>query len=148
MLSLGAPQERAECLYTIADNQFREYGCPQNEHSTSTHESEATLEWVQASKHRIAAAAIDERLQIDPTLAEVEVEIQVDRREQIFALIERLRDPDCWVRNTALAAPLRQFTLALPPLRSAREKEQADQRWWIDAAIQQIGESLSNNKKP
>jgi hypothetical protein len=47
-----------------------------------------------------------------------------------------------------VAALLRQPALALPLLRSAREKADADQRWWIDAAIQQIEESLSTNKKP
>jgi hypothetical protein len=50
--------------------------------------------------------------------------------------------------DTAVAALLRQPALALPLLRSAREQADADQRWWIDAAIQQIEESLSTNKKP
>jgi hypothetical protein len=113
-----------------------------------THQAQATLEWLPNGKHRIEAAAIDERLQIDPTPAAALVEIHVDPREQISALIKRLRDPDYSVRNAAVAALLRQPALALPLLRSAREQADTDQRWWIDAAIQQIEESLSTNKKP
>jgi hypothetical protein len=113
-----------------------------------THQAQATLEWLPNGKHRIEAAAIDERLQIDPTPATALVEIRVDPREQISALIKRLRDPDYSVRNAAVAALLRQPAFALPLLRSAREQADADQRWWIDAAIQQIEESLSTNKKP
>jgi hypothetical protein len=113
-----------------------------------TDKREAKLEWLSNGKHRIEAAAINERLQIDPTPAQAQVEIQIDPRQQISALIKQLQDPDYSVRNAAVAALLRQPAVALPLLRSAREKADTDQRWWIDAAIQQIEESLSNNKKP
>jgi hypothetical protein len=52
------------------------------------------------------------------------------------------------VRDAAVAALVRQTTLALPLLQSAREKAGPDQRWWIDAAIQQIEENLAKNGKP
>ena len=113
-----------------------------------TDKPEAKLEWLSNGKHRIEAEAIDERLQIDPTPAAAEVEIQVDPREQISALIKQLHDSDYAVRNAAVAALAHQPNLALPLLRAAREKADTDQRWWIDAAIQQIEESLSSNKKP
>jgi streptogramin lyase len=113
-----------------------------------TDKPEAKLEWLPNGKHRIEAEAVDERLQTDPTPAETQVEIQIDPRQQISALIKQLQDPDYSVRNAAVAALLRQPAVALPLLRAAREKADTDQRWWIDAAIQQIEESLSSNKKP
>jgi hypothetical protein len=63
-------------------------------------------------------------------------------------LIEKLKDADHSVRDAAVAALVRQPALALPLLQSAREKAGPDQRWWIDAAIQQIEENLSKNGKP
>jgi streptogramin lyase len=108
----------------------------------------ATLEWLPNGKHMIEAAAIGKRLQIDPTPAVAQVEIRVDPREQISALIRKLGDPDYSVRNAAVAGLQRQPSVALPLLRSAREKAGPDQRWWIDAAIQQIEEETSSNKKP
>jgi hypothetical protein len=113
-----------------------------------TQGAEATVPGLANGKHRIEAAAIDERLQIDPTPAAAEVEIQVDNQQQLTALIEKLNDPDYSVRDAAVAGLIRQPALALPLLQSAREKASPDQRWWIDAAIQQIEESLSTNKKP
>jgi hypothetical protein len=113
-----------------------------------TDKQEAKLEWLSNGTHRIEAEAIDERLQIDPTPAAAQVEIHVDPRQQISVLIKQLHDPDYAVRNAAVAALAHQPALALPLLRTARDEADADQRWWIDAAIQQIEESLSTNKKP
>jgi streptogramin lyase len=109
---------------------------------------EATVNWLANGKHVIEAAALDERLQIDPTPARAEVAIHVDARQQLAALIEQLNDPDYSLRNAAVAALVHQPTLALPLLRSAREKAGADQRWWIDAAIQQIEQKLAKQDKP
>jgi hypothetical protein len=110
--------------------------------------AEATLNWLAEGKHSIEAAALDERLQIDPTPAVAEVTIQVDSGKQIAALIEQLNDPDYTKRDAAVAALARQPDLALPQLQLAREHATADQRWWIDAAIQQIKDSPSTRKKP
>jgi hypothetical protein len=112
-----------------------------------THQAEARLEGLANGRHRIEAAAIDERLQIDPTPAELNVEVHVDPRAQILALINQLHDSDYSVRNAALAALVRQPAVALPLLRSACEHADADQRWWIDAAIQQIEASLSTGHR-
>jgi hypothetical protein len=113
-----------------------------------TQASEATVSGLANGKHRIEVAAIDERLQIDPTPAAAEVDVHVDNQQQLAALIEKLKDPDYSMRDAAVAGLVRQPALALPLLQSAREKASPDQRWWIDAAIQQIEESLSTNKKP
>jgi hypothetical protein len=103
-----------------------------------SHDAEATLNGLAAGKHRIDVAAMDERLQIDPTPAVAQVEIRVNTEQQLLALIEQLKDPDYSVRDAAVAGLVRQPALALPLLQAAREKASPDQRWWIDAAIQQI----------
>jgi streptogramin lyase len=113
-----------------------------------THKSKATLEWLPNGRHRIEATTIDGRLQIDPTPAAALVEIRVNPQEQITSLIKKLNDTDYSVRDAAVAALVRQPVLALPLLQSAREKAGPDQRWWIDAAIQQIEGNLSKNGKP
>jgi hypothetical protein len=99
-------------------------------------------------KHRIEAAALDERLQIDPTPAAAEVSIQIDSQRQVAALIEQLKNPDYSQRDAAVAALIRQPALALPLLQSAREQAGPDQRWWIDAAIQQIRENAAKSANP
>lgn len=113
-----------------------------------TKSAETTIDGLPRGKHRIEAAAIDERLQIDPTPAETDVDIHVDTEAQIKALIQKLADPDYAVREKAVAALVLQSDLALPLLQSAREKAAPDQRWWIDAAVQQIEENLSKHKTP
>jgi streptogramin lyase len=116
---------------------------------TSPSESaETTLDWLPNGQHLIAATALDERLQMDPTPATAEVTIHVDSQKRIATLIEQLKDPDYAVRDAAVDALVHQPALALPLLQSAREKAGADQRWWIDAAIQQIADSPPANKKP
>jgi streptogramin lyase len=109
---------------------------------------DTTVNWLANGKHRIEAAALDERLQIDPTPATAEVEIEVDAQKQVAALIEQLKDPDYGRRDQAVAALVLQPALALPLLQSAREKAGPDERWWIDAAIQQIKENLAKNGTP
>jgi hypothetical protein len=116
--------------------------------STPTKSSEATFEEVSNGKHRIEAAAIDERLQIDLAPATAEVDVHIDIEEHIRELIQRLADPDYSVREKAVAALVRRAGLALPVLQSAREKAAPDQRWWIDAAIQQIRDRLGTSAQP
>jgi hypothetical protein len=116
--------------------------------SPPSESAETTLSWLANGKHTIEAAALDERLQIDPNPPRTEVTIQVDPQAQIAALIEQLKDPSYDKRDAAVAGLLRQPALALPALQSAREKADADQRWWIDAAIQQIKDGLVKVKEP
>jgi len=113
-----------------------------------TESTETTVNWLANGKHRIEAAALDERLQIDPTPAAAEVEIQIDAQKQVAALIEQLKNSDYSRRDAAVAALIRQPALALPLLQSAREKAGPDQRWWIDAAIQQIKEKVAKTGRP
>ena len=116
--------------------------------SAPTESTETTVNWLPEGKHTIEAAALDERLQIDPNPPSAELTIHVDPQAQIAALIERLKDPNYSVRDAAVAALVRQPALALPLLQSAREKAGADQQWWIDAAIQQIRDRMPKEKQP
>ena len=85
---------------------------------------------------------------MDPTPSATEVAIHVDPQKQLATFIEQLRDPNYEVREAAVDGLVRQPSLALPALQSAREKATPDQRWWIDAAIQQIEETLAKDKRP
>jgi len=113
-----------------------------------TESAETTVNWLANGKHRIEGAALDERLQIDLTPAVAEVVIQFGSQKQVAALIEQLKNPDYSQRDAAVAALIRQPALALPLLQSAREKAGPDQRWWIDAAIQQIKENAAKSGSP
>jgi hypothetical protein len=113
-----------------------------------TPSAETTVNWLPDGKHTIEAATLDERLQIDPNPPTTEVTIHVDPQAQIAALIEQLKDPNYSLRDAAVAALVRQPTRALPLLQAAREKAGADQRWWIDAAIQQITDRMAKDKQP
>jgi hypothetical protein len=111
-----------------------------------TESAETAVDGLANGRLRIEAAALDDRLQIDPIPAAAEVTIHVDPQKQLATLFEQLKDPNYSVREAAVAALVRQPALALPLLQSAREKAGPDQRWWIDAAIQQIEETLSKNR--
>jgi streptogramin lyase len=113
-----------------------------------TPSAEATVDWLANGQHKFEAAALDERLQIDPTPAVAEVTLKVNSQEQIAAFIEQLHDADYSRRDAAVSALVRQAAAALPALKSAREKATPDQQWWIDAAIQQIEDKLAKSGKP
>ncbi len=113
-----------------------------------TESAETAVDGLANGQHRIEGAALDERLQIESTPAVADVAIRVDPEKQLAALMEQLKDQDYSVREAAVAALARQPALALPLLQSAREKAEPDQRWWIDAAIQQIKENVTKNRTP
>jgi streptogramin lyase len=109
---------------------------------------EITLEELPNGRHRIEAAAVDQRLQMDLTPAATIVDIHIDVPAHIRGLIQKLTDPDYSVREKAVAALVRRAPLALPLLQSAREQAGPDQRWWIDAATQKIKEEISTHQRP
>jgi streptogramin lyase len=116
--------------------------------STPTKSAEITLEELSNGTHRIEAAAVDQRLQFDLAPAAAVVDIHIDIEAHVRELIQKLADPDYSVREKAVAALVGRGTLALPLLQLAREKANPDQRWWIDAAMQQIEENLAVKKTP
>lgn len=100
-------------------------------------------------EHRFQAQAVNEELQITPIPAETRYTVKIDPSRQMNAFIARLSDPDFAVRKTAIEALSRQPDAALPALKAARPTASDDQRWWIDAAIQQIErDQRSRTKNP
>jgi hypothetical protein len=73
----------------------------------------------------------------------VKFEVKMDTLKQMAGLIQKLADPDFANRERAVAALARQPVIALPALKAARDKTPEDQRWWIDAAIQEIERALA-----
>jgi len=96
------------------------------------------LDDLSAGKHRLSVVAVDERLQTDPTPAEVMFEVKVDSAQRVTKWITQLNDKDFARREAAIKSLARHPELALPALRKAREREtNPDRRWWLDAAIEQ-----------
>ena len=113
---------------------------------TPTKSTETTLADVSNGTHLVEASPVDERLQIDSRPAAVTVDVYISDAI-IQELIQQLADPDFSNREKAVAALVRRPDVALPLLKSAREKAGADQRWWIDAAIQQISDRAGSKKR-
>ena len=110
--------------------------------SDPTADKGITLEWLPEGKHQIEAMAIDARAQVDPTPPVAEVEIHVDPKKQLTRLIAQLSDPDATVRNRTVKSLRLDPTFGLPLLRSARQKAGPEQRPWIDAAFEKLGQPI------
>jgi hypothetical protein len=106
-----------------------------------TKEKTLALDSLPNGPHTLTVLAIDEELQTSPATV-AKFQIKISPKQQMAALIKRLADPDFVKRESAVAALTRQPALALPALTAAREKAGDDQRWWIDAAIQEIERKL------
>ena len=104
-----------------------------------------SLNFVPAGSHRIEAAAINARLQLDPTPAVKAFRVDITPQAQLAKFLTMLRSSDYTQREAAVKALAQQPERALPALRTARAGADADLRWWIDAAIQ---ESESRRKSP
>lgn len=101
------------------------------------------LDSLENGEHTVKAQAFDEKLQCDPVPAEAKFVIKFDPTIQIKELLSRLSDPDFAQRKAAIKALARQPATALAALKAARPEATDDQRWWIDAAIQQIERKAS-----
>ncbi|MBM4046626.1 MAG: hypothetical protein FJ279_16065 [Planctomycetes bacterium] len=113
-----------------------------NPWSAPTTDPRVSLHGLPSGKHRVEVAAIDSRLQMDPTPAEETIEVLIEPEQQIAQFIARLGSKDIAEREAAVAGLARQPARALPALKTAREKANPDQRWWIDAAIQLVEDAL------
>ena len=98
-----------------------------------------TLDGLPGGMHQMEARSFDPAMQTDPTPARLTFEIHLDPQAQVTGYIVQLGDPDYSHRKMAVAALARQPEMAMPALRAARVTAADDnQRWWIDAALQQI----------
>jgi len=97
--------------------------------------------------HVLKVTAIDDQLNMDATPATARFEIKVDTNRQMTLLVAQLHNPDFSKRELAVEALARQPAAALPLLGKARETATEDQRWWIDAAIQECERRLAPSLK-
>jgi hypothetical protein len=86
----------------------------------------------------IEARAIDERLNVSATPAQAAFDITIEPERQIAGYVAKLENGDSSERTRAITALQRQPAIALRALRTARATANDDQRWWIDAAIQEM----------
>lgn len=86
--------------------------------------------------HRLEVMSLDARLRSSPKPAVVTLKVHLDADKQVADFIADLSSPDYAKREKAVVGLAKQPQRALTPLRAARQKANADLKWWIDAAIQ------------
>jgi hypothetical protein len=97
--------------------------------------------------HVLNVTAIDDQLNMDAVPATAKFETKIDPSRQMALLVAQLFDHDFSKREIAVEALARQPTTALPALRKARETATDDERWWIDAAIQECERQTTSPKR-
>jgi hypothetical protein len=98
-----------------------------------------SLDHLSNGPHILKVTAIDGQLNTDPAPAVAKFEIKIDSASQMALLIAQLADPDFDKRKEAVQDLARQpAATVMPALQAARETANDDQRWWIDAALQEI----------
>ena len=98
-------------------------------------------------QYRFEARAMDERLQLDPTPATAVFKVAVDGQQQINRALAELESSEGAAREKAVRTLVRHSQFALPLLRERRVKARDDERWWIDATIQEIERASSQLPK-
>lgn len=90
--------------------------------------------------HTLHAITIDSRLRADPVPASAVICINVRPQQQTAALLDLLRTAAGDNQREAIVRALAKqpASVALPELRAARARARSTERWWIDAAIQEI----------
>jgi hypothetical protein len=106
--------------------------------SEPSSQSDVVLDFLPNGKHYFEARAIDEHLQIDPGSTRREFSVAVDRAKEVPREIAQLLGKNFSARNEAVVRLSKQPVLALPALEKARAGATDDQRWWIEAAIQEV----------
>ena len=105
------------------------------------------LEHLPNGPHLLKVTAIDDQLNMDAMPAMARFEIKIDPNRQMAILVAQLFDPDFSRRELAVEALAQQSATALPALQKARETATDDQRWWIDAAIQECERQAASPSK-
>ncbi|HMP82804.1 MAG TPA: hypothetical protein PKA41_08900 [Verrucomicrobiota bacterium] len=87
--------------------------------------------------YRVQVVTVDERLQVSPTPFDVSVRVETDPTQRVQQWILQLADKTYSRREAAVQSLARHRETSLPLLRKALETANADQRWWIEAAIRE-----------
>jgi hypothetical protein len=110
--------------------------------------TDVVFDFLPNGKHSFEARAIDEHLQIDSGSARKGFSVAVDRAKQVTREMALLLGKNFSARNQAVIGLSKQPVLAVPLLQKARARANDDQRWWIDAAIQEIERSSGATPAP
>lgn len=100
-------------------------------------DTKVSLEGLSNGEHTLRVEAVDDELQTARPAA-VKFETQTDPSAQMAALVQRLADADFTHRESAVKALLRRPDDARSALEKSRAAANKDQRWWIDATLQEI----------
>jgi len=103
------------------------------------------LQTLPIGRHRAQVITLDEQLQTAPVPAELSFETKATPAQQIKKWIARLNDNDFAKREAAVAALSRVPDLALPALEKALDQSSGGDRWWLQAALQQVEESTQKS---
>ena len=101
-------------------------------------DSSLLLEFVPSGTHRFEVAALDARLSLDPTPAKVQLRVALSPQAQLTKFLSMLRSPDYATREAGVRAFARQPARATPFLQAARRSANAELKWWIDAALEEM----------
>jgi hypothetical protein len=101
------------------------------------------LDYLLNGAHVLQVSAVDGDLNMEKVPVEVRFDTHVDNAKLLDHLMTQLLGTDYDDRKTAVFEFGRRPLLALPVLRKARDKVTEDQRWWIDAAIQECERKTS-----
>ena len=115
--------------------EWRLDGSPWGEPAES---GEVLLEALANGPHRLVARTLDERLQCEPVPAVATFTVKVDVQAQVQSALRELASEDYAHREHAVKILVRRRENALPLLKSRRTSAGDAEKWWIDAAIQEI----------
>lgn len=140
LTKLSSDSVSADFQSSISDGPLFSWRLDGSEWSAPEKQGRVVLRSLEGGEHRLEAASIDSRLQMDAIPAAAEFSIGAGAQEQIPALITRLEnattDDD---RKAAVEALAQQpASIVLSGLKAARARASDDEQWWIDAAIQEV----------
>ena len=100
---------------------------------------EIKLDSLQVGNHTIAFRSYDKELNIIPPDHTLQFEVEAAASELITGWIKQLASPDLSTREAATKQLRKQDKMALPQLKTVRDKTPDEaHRWWIEAVIEAI----------
>jgi hypothetical protein len=132
---------RAKLSATGAGRPWFEWRLDNGRWSKPNDLADLILDSLPDGKHLLGARALDQELNLDTVGASAEFVVVVDRKKQVAQAMKTLHSKTLGEREQAVRILVGHPALALPLLQKARGQATADERWWIDAALQEIERS-------
>jgi len=95
--------------------------------------------YLPAGPHSVEAIAVDQKLRFDAMPAKAECSVNLGSDQLLKALVSLLLTDGDAERETDVRHIAAFGARAIPFLRDARASANEDQRWWLDAVLQQLG---------